>query len=195
MPLTCALVRLDQRLAIDPCLPSLLHLAVRRVTSLESRTLHQPGKLQNVSKNDYGFNIPVFVVNEKRKPVSAVNAIECSCSTGISPDLVQVRCKGSPELRIRCGFQRVAMTLVQLFDLIASIFDLWKTGRNSPPARLLLSLNPRKKAISTRRWPLFQSTNFTSVLVEESEPCHPDHRIAWVHDRILRWVRVAHPAS
>jgi len=48
-----------------------------------------------VSKNDYVFNIPVFIVNEKREPVSAVNAIECSCSTGLSPDLVQVRRKGS----------------------------------------------------------------------------------------------------
>jgi len=81
------------------------------VTSLESRTLHQPDKLQNVSKNDYVFNIPVFIVNEKREPVSAVNAIECSGSTGLSPDLVQVRRERSLATRIRCGFLRVTALL------------------------------------------------------------------------------------
>ena len=45
LPLTLGSVRLDQRFAIDPCSPSLLHLAMRRVTSLEPRTPHQPGKL------------------------------------------------------------------------------------------------------------------------------------------------------
>jgi hypothetical protein len=71
-----------------------------------------------VSKNDYGFNIPVFIVNEKREPVSAFDADECSCSTGISPDLVQVGCGWWLAIRIRRGFRRVAVTLVQLFDLI-----------------------------------------------------------------------------
>jgi hypothetical protein len=71
-----------------------------------------------VSKNDNVFNIPVFIVNEKREPVSAVNAIDCSCSTGISPDLVQIRSEPSLAIRIRRGFWRVAVTLVQLFDLI-----------------------------------------------------------------------------
>jgi len=73
-----------------------------------------------VSKNDYVFNIPVFIVNEKREAVSAVNAIECSCSTGISPDLVQVRCESWLAIGIRRGFRQVAVTLVQLFDFIQS---------------------------------------------------------------------------
>jgi hypothetical protein len=52
------------------------------VTSLEPRTLHQPEKLQNVSKNDYGFNTLIFYVNEKRESVNAYSSIECSSCTG-----------------------------------------------------------------------------------------------------------------
>src|ERR1700693_1291754 len=44
LPSTFLLVLLDQRFAIDPCLPSLVTF-VMRVTALESRTPHQPGKL------------------------------------------------------------------------------------------------------------------------------------------------------
>src|SRR5258708_35774222 len=44
LPSTFLLVLLDQRFAIDPCLPSLV-TCVMRVTALESRTLHQPEKL------------------------------------------------------------------------------------------------------------------------------------------------------
>ena len=78
-----------------------------------------------MSKNDYVFNIPVFIVNEKRESVSAVNASECSCSTGLSPDLVQVRCKGSLATRIRRGFlggtfasQRVVKSELNQFALV-----------------------------------------------------------------------------
>jgi hypothetical protein len=34
-----------------------------------------------VSKNDYGFTLPILGVNEKRADVSALNAAECSSST------------------------------------------------------------------------------------------------------------------
>src|ERR1700691_5606502 len=44
LPSTFLLVLLDQRFAIDPCLPSLVTF-VMRVTALESRTPHQPEKL------------------------------------------------------------------------------------------------------------------------------------------------------
>jgi hypothetical protein len=57
--LASLLVRLDQHFAIDPCGPSLGHLAMQRVTSLEPRTPRQPGKLQKLSKNDYLFTLPV----------------------------------------------------------------------------------------------------------------------------------------
>jgi hypothetical protein len=67
-----------------------------------------------VSKNDYGFNIPVFIVNEKRESVSRVNAIECSGSTGLSPDLVQVGYARSLGVLIRSGFRGVVVNLVQL---------------------------------------------------------------------------------
>ena len=45
------LVRLDQRFAIDPCLPS-FSSRDQKVTSLEPRTPHQPEKLKKLSKND-----------------------------------------------------------------------------------------------------------------------------------------------
>jgi hypothetical protein len=44
--------------------------------------LHQPGKLQNVSKNDYGFTTPVFIVNGIRGIVSTDLSRECGASTG-----------------------------------------------------------------------------------------------------------------
>jgi hypothetical protein len=82
-----------------------------------------------VSKNDYGFNIPVFVVNEKHEPVSAFDAGECSCSTGMSPDLVQVRSERWLAIGIRRGFRWVAVTLVQSFDLFLAVFSCGKQER------------------------------------------------------------------
>jgi hypothetical protein len=52
------------------------------VTLLEPRTPRQPGKLQKVSKNDYGFTLFVFVVNEKWRIVSSEFSIECGEFTG-----------------------------------------------------------------------------------------------------------------
>jgi len=51
------------------------------VISLEPRTLHQPGKLQNMSKNDYLFTLSVYAVNEKRALVCPLNSIACSSFT------------------------------------------------------------------------------------------------------------------
>ena len=53
-----------------------------RVTSLEPRTPHQPGKLQKVSKNEYGFTLFSFGVNEKCGIVSSDFSIECRRFTG-----------------------------------------------------------------------------------------------------------------
>src|SRR5580704_10853835 len=53
LPSTDLPVLLDQHFAIDPCLPSLRHLAVQRVTWLEPRTPYQPEKLQKLSKNEF----------------------------------------------------------------------------------------------------------------------------------------------
>jgi hypothetical protein len=53
-----------------------------RVTSLEPRTPHQPGKLQKVSKNDYGFTLFILGVNEKYENVTAEFSIECREFTG-----------------------------------------------------------------------------------------------------------------
>jgi len=51
------------------------------VTSLEPRTLHQPEKLQNVSKNDYVFTTLIFYVNEIRASLTSYSSIECSSCT------------------------------------------------------------------------------------------------------------------
>src|SRR5579863_1178455 len=55
---------------------------MQRVTSLEPRTPHQPGKLQKLSKNDYGFTLFIFRVNENCRSVSAEFSIECRRFTG-----------------------------------------------------------------------------------------------------------------
>jgi hypothetical protein len=48
-----------------------------RVTSLEPRTPHQPGKLQKVSKNEYRFTLFIVAVNEKCEAVSSNFSREC----------------------------------------------------------------------------------------------------------------------
>jgi hypothetical protein len=60
-----------------------------RVILLESRTSHQPGKLQNVSKNDYGFTPSIFIVNENHATLSACLSIECTLPTSKCPESVQ----------------------------------------------------------------------------------------------------------
>ena len=82
LPPTYLLVRLDQRFAIDPYPPSPCHLAMQRVTWLEPRTPHQPGKLQKLSKNEFVFTPFIFRVNKKGAFVSAEKSIECTLSTG-----------------------------------------------------------------------------------------------------------------
>ena len=81
LPPTYLLVRLDQRFAIDPCPPSLRHLALQRVTWLEPRTPHQPDKLQKLSKNEGVCTPFVFRVNKKWRVLSAGKSIECRPST------------------------------------------------------------------------------------------------------------------
>jgi hypothetical protein len=44
LPSTFLPVLLDQRFAIDPCLPCFRHLAMQKLTSLEPRTPRQPEK-------------------------------------------------------------------------------------------------------------------------------------------------------
>jgi hypothetical protein len=53
------------------------------VTLLEPRTLHQPGKLQKLSKNDYLFTPAIVEVNENAAIASTCNSIECSAFTGV----------------------------------------------------------------------------------------------------------------
>jgi hypothetical protein len=48
----------------------LLNLAIKKVTSLEPRTPHQPEKLKKLSKNEYVFTPSIFFVNEKHAFVS-----------------------------------------------------------------------------------------------------------------------------
>src|SRR5437660_4840080 len=54
---------------------------MRKVTWLEPRTPHQPGKPQNVSKNDFLFTLLILGVNEKCRILSPYDAIKCSPST------------------------------------------------------------------------------------------------------------------
>jgi hypothetical protein len=51
------------------------------VTLLEPRTLHQPGKLQKLPKNDYLFTPSILVVNKNAVIASTWNSIKCSAFT------------------------------------------------------------------------------------------------------------------
>jgi hypothetical protein len=55
---------------------------MRRVTWLEPRTPHQPGKLQKLSKNEFVFTPLIFGVNKKGALLSAEKSSECTPSTG-----------------------------------------------------------------------------------------------------------------
>jgi hypothetical protein len=59
------------------------------VISLEPRTLHQPEKLRNVSKNEVVFTLFRFIVNENSVSLSPAESIECSPFTGSCRILVQ----------------------------------------------------------------------------------------------------------
>ena len=82
-------VLLDQRLAIDPCRPSLASFE-SSVISLEPRTLHQSAKLKNVPKNEYGFTLFKFFVNQNYAFLSIAKSIECSWFTAPCRILVQL---------------------------------------------------------------------------------------------------------
>jgi hypothetical protein len=56
---------------------------MQKVTLLEPRTPHQPGKLQKLSKNDSLFTPAIAEVNENAVIASTCNSIECSAFTGM----------------------------------------------------------------------------------------------------------------
>ena len=56
---------------------------------LEPRTLHQSAKLKNVPKNDYGFTLFKFFVNQNCAFLSIAKSIECSWFTAPCRILVQ----------------------------------------------------------------------------------------------------------
>jgi hypothetical protein len=56
---------------------------MQRVTSLEPRTPHQPGKLQKLSKNEYVFTLLISRVNKKHDIASSLLAMECRPSTAM----------------------------------------------------------------------------------------------------------------
>jgi hypothetical protein len=63
------------------------------VISLESRTLHQSAKLKNVPKNEYGFTLFKFFVNQNYAFLSIAKSIECSSFTArcrISVQLIRI---------------------------------------------------------------------------------------------------------
>src|SRR5271155_1428910 len=80
---------------------------MQRVTSLEPRTPHQPGKLQKLSKNDYRFTLFIFRVNENCRSLSAEFSIECRRFTGpcskvgaVHPSQASVTCANTQFLCI-----------------------------------------------------------------------------------------------
>ena len=54
---------------------------MQRVTSLEPRTPHQPGKPKKLSKNEFVFTPFIFRVNKKPSLLSTAKSIECRPST------------------------------------------------------------------------------------------------------------------
>ena len=122
-------VRLNQRFAIDPRSPSLRHFAMQRVTSLEPRTPHQPGKLQKLSKNEFVFTPFIFTVNKKTVVISAAKSTECRPSTTACH--IFVHCAGqTPAAPSRMRFARC----------------YWAQGRTrTVSSTVKIRQNPRRK--------------------------------------------------
>ena len=72
-----------------PLLTFSFHPCGSRAILLEPRTLHQPEKLGNVSKNEYLFTPSIFTVNQNLATLSPAKSIECSSCTAPCRNLVQ----------------------------------------------------------------------------------------------------------
>ena len=85
-----------------PNIPTFRYCLLPKVTALDPRTLHQPEKLQKLSKNDYGFTPSKILVNRKNEFACALLSIECSSFTGVC----SASCAGAnPDDRKACGFR------------------------------------------------------------------------------------------
>jgi hypothetical protein len=109
------------------------------VISLEPRTLHQPEKLRNVSKNEFVFTLFKFIVNENNASLSSAESIECSPFTGPCRILVQPA-QEFPQIG---GCLRVSSRLIVLetsFLLRTHVhLSVWKFRHN--PVTMRLSKN------------------------------------------------------
>jgi hypothetical protein len=87
-----------------PLLTFSFHPCGSRAISLEPRTLHQPEKLGNVSKNEYVFTLLIFRVNENIATLSPAESIECSSFTALCRNFVQFVHARFTKTRNNCEF-------------------------------------------------------------------------------------------
>jgi hypothetical protein len=80
------------------------NLAIRKVTSLEPRTPHQPEKPKKLSKNEYVFTPSVFRVNEKYESVSTCLFNRVHAVHNLVTKIGAVAERTFPRTRDGCGF-------------------------------------------------------------------------------------------
>src|SRR5882724_13301601 len=102
---------------------------------LEPRTLHQPEKLGNVSKNECVFTPSNFGVNQNCTSLSPLKSIECSPFTSRCRFLVQSAVKLSHAARRYPHFPCVGEIHRLLPARICTITAVWKSCHNSALAR------------------------------------------------------------
>src|SRR5580692_2395834 len=104
-----------------------------RVTSLEPRTPHQPGKLQKLSKNDYVFTLFIFGVNKNYGNLSVEFSIKCRRFTGrcsrfgaVHPSQAVAMCVNTrflwiffPHAAERCANRRLPLVKISAKPLLA----------------------------------------------------------------------------
>ena len=129
-------VLLDQRFAIDPCEPSLVSFE-SSVISLEPRTPHQPEKLKNVPKNEYGFTLFKFFVNRNCAFLSIAKSIECSGFTAPCRILVQSAHRNLTNPHCFRGFPQVREIRDRFSRHTHANHAVWKSRHNLETARSL----------------------------------------------------------
>jgi hypothetical protein len=97
------------------------------VILLEPRTPHQPAKLKNVPKNEYGFTLFIFFVNQNYTFLSIAKSIECSWFTAPCRILVQPAHKLLRNPHCFRAFSRVPKTEDRFSPPPHAILPVWKS--------------------------------------------------------------------
>jgi hypothetical protein len=100
------------------------------VILLEPRTLHQSAKLKNVPKNEYGFTLFNFFVNQNCAFLSIAKSVECSWFTARCRILVQLAHADLENLRSFRAFPQIREIQDRFSRHKYANLTVWKSRHN-----------------------------------------------------------------